>query len=259
MLCVNCHPKQVILLKLLQDWRNGHTAWMMLHRRWWNILDKALCNCGMIPTRADRCCYVLYSTQTRERTWNQNNSTLWHGTNNISIESRARSAGDAAFEKMLDPIEGSPAVGKSVAGIINLFVDVLFGTGGTEMEHRVLARLTTDFQVGSQDWNHLLFTRQRIRWMKDPKSGPSIEVSHERAIEELEKISIERNTKEDPHWTPAMHTTYRSLQGKINWLQSGTQFQWSYKFFRCASKAAYPQLVMWKLLTSWQDNSSHSQ
>ena len=42
---------------------------------------------------------------------------------------------------MLDPIEGSPATGKSVAGIINPFVDDLFGTGGTEMEQRVPARL----------------------------------------------------------------------------------------------------------------------
>ena len=30
-------------------------------QRWWNILDKALCSCGMVPTRADRCCYVCYS------------------------------------------------------------------------------------------------------------------------------------------------------------------------------------------------------
>ena len=28
-------------------------------RRWWNILDKALRSYGMVPTRADRCCYVL--------------------------------------------------------------------------------------------------------------------------------------------------------------------------------------------------------
>ena len=30
-------------------------------RRWWDILDKALRKYGMIPTRADRCCYLLYS------------------------------------------------------------------------------------------------------------------------------------------------------------------------------------------------------
>ena len=33
----------------------------------------------------------------------------------------------------MDPIAGSPATGKTVAGIINLFVDDLFGTSGTEM------------------------------------------------------------------------------------------------------------------------------
>ena len=47
---------------------------------------------------------------------------------------------DAAFEKMLDPIAGSPATGKSVVGIVDLLVHDLFGTGGTEMEQRVLAR-----------------------------------------------------------------------------------------------------------------------
>ena len=35
-------------------------------RRWWNILDKALRTNGMIPTRTDRCCYVLFSIQSRE-------------------------------------------------------------------------------------------------------------------------------------------------------------------------------------------------
>ena len=56
------------------------------------------------------------------------------------------------------------------------------------MEQRVLTRLRKDFQVGSQDWNDVLFTGQRIRWMKDPQSGPSIEVSQEKAIGELEEI-----------------------------------------------------------------------
>ena len=91
----------------------------------------------MVPTRADRCCYVLYSIQSRERTWKQNNSTRWHGAGNILTEPRVRPEVDAAFEKILDPIAGSPAAGKSVAGIMNLLVDDLFGKGGTEMEQRV--------------------------------------------------------------------------------------------------------------------------
>ena len=93
--------------------------------------------------------------------------TQGHDTHDISLESCARSQGDAAFEKMLDPIEGSPAIGKSVAGLLKLFVDDLIGTGRTEMEQRVLARLRKDFQVGSEGWNDVLFTGQRIRWMKD--------------------------------------------------------------------------------------------
>ena len=82
---------------------------------------------------------------------------------------------DAAFEKMLDPIAGSPATGKSVAEIFDLHVDDLFGTGGTDMEQRVPARLGKDFQVGSEDWNAVTFTGQRIRWINVSQSGSYIE------------------------------------------------------------------------------------
>ena len=74
----------------------------------------------------------------------------WKDTGNISREPRVRTEADAADEKMLDPTAGSPATGKSVAGIINVFVDDLFGTGGTDMEQRVLGGLRKDFQVGSE-------------------------------------------------------------------------------------------------------------
>ena len=87
-------------------------------------------------------------------------------------------------KKTLDPIAGSPVTGKSVAGIISLFVGDLFGTGENEMEQRVLARLRKDLQVGSEDWNDVTFTRQRIRWT-DPQSGSCIEAYQQKAIEEL--------------------------------------------------------------------------
>ena len=70
-------------------------------------------------------------------------------------------------KKTLDPTARSPAAGKS---IINLFVDDLFGTGGKEMEQRLLARLRKYFQVGSEDSNDVAFIRQRLRWThKIPK------------------------------------------------------------------------------------------
>ena len=93
-------------------------------------------------------------------------------------------------------------------GFINLFVDHLFETSGNEMERRVLTRLRKDFQVSSEDWNDVAFTRQRIRWTQDHPNGPYIEVNQYKAIEELEEIPVERNTKEDLHCTPSMHTMY---------------------------------------------------
>ena len=88
--------------------------------------------------------------------------------------------------------------------------------------------------------NDVTFTGQRILWTQNPHTGPYIAVSQEKAIEELEEIPVERNTKEDPHCTPAMNTRYRSLLGQRNWLQSRTQFQCCYKFSRCASMATSP-------------------
>ena len=127
-----------------------------------------------------------------------------------------------------------------MAGIINLFVDDLFGTGGQEMERRVLARLRNIFKLVSEDWNDVAFTGQRIRWTQDLQTGPYIEVSQNKAIGELEEIPVERNTKEDLHCTPSMHTMYRSLLGQIYWLPRRTPFQCCYKFCRCASMAASP-------------------
>ena len=72
------------------------------------------------------------------------------------------------------------------------------------MQQRVLARLRKDFQVGSEDWIDVNFTGQRIFWMKDSQSGSCTEVSQQKAIDEVEEISVERNTKEDLHCTPAM-------------------------------------------------------
>ena len=80
------------------------------------------------------CCILLQP----RKPWVQGPIAQENGTKDAFTESRERSEMEAAFEKTLDPIAGSAATGKSVAGIINLFVDNLFGTGGNEMEQRVL-------------------------------------------------------------------------------------------------------------------------
>ena len=44
------------------------------------------------------------------------------------------------------------------------------------------------------------------------------------------------------HCTPAMHTRYTNFLRQINWLLSGTQIQFCYKFSSCASMAASPTI-----------------
>ena len=70
---------------------------------------------------------------------------------------------------------------------------MIFGTGGNEMEQRVLTRLREDFQV-LEDRNDFAFTGQRIRCTQDYQIGPYIDVSQGKAIDELEEIPAERNT-----------------------------------------------------------------
>ena len=161
-------------------------------------------------------------------------------------------------KKTLDPKVGSPATGKSVARIINLRVADLVGTGGNEVEQRVLTRLRKN-QVGSEDLNDVAYTGLRIQWTQDSPNGPYIEVSQSKAIDELEEIPVERNTKEDLHRTPSMHKMYRSLLGQINWKQSRRQFQCCHTFSSCASMAASPTMAIVSLSTNWRVRSSHSQ
>ena len=92
MLCVNYHQKQVILHTLLQDWREPAYGMNDAPRRWWNILDKALCSCGMVPKRADRCCHVLYSRAWANRS--KRTITQWNDTGNISNKPRLRTEVD---------------------------------------------------------------------------------------------------------------------------------------------------------------------
>ena len=59
-----------------------------------------------------------------------------YGTRDVLTELRENQKW--TFHLKNGPIAGSPATRKSVAGIINLFVVDLFGTGGHELEQRVL-------------------------------------------------------------------------------------------------------------------------
>ena len=111
------------------------------------------------------------------------------------------------------------------------------------MEQRVLTRLRKDFQVGSEDWNGVAFTGQRIRWTQDsPKTGRTLKLVKKRLLSSWRRSlgnEIRRN---------AFSALFQCMQcseillGQVNWLQSRLHFPCCYTFSRCASMAASPSV-----------------
>ena len=202
-------------------------------RRWFNVVDKHLVSYGLSPTRADRCCYVLYKKRANANT-EPNRKT---GTTDIFPL-------EQALEYLQDPIQGSPAKGKTVSGIVCLHVDDLYMAGDTNFFKTVIARLRKDFQVGSEDLNDIEFCGQRIKWKFDAHGNKThITVDQKKCIDELHELSFDKSLADGTACTPTLHTGYRSVLGMLNWLQSRTQFHIAYSFSRCASAAAAPTIA----------------
>ena len=108
-------------------------------RRWWNILDKALRSCGMVPTRADAVTYcILYSRVSKL------------GNTGYKRPSHSRTAQKTPSLNHVSDQKWKLHLKKKNRWIplllrgrksINLFVDDLLGTGANDMEQRVLTRL----------------------------------------------------------------------------------------------------------------------
>jgi hypothetical protein len=124
-------------------------------RRWWNVIDTALRKYGMMPTRADRCCYVLCS--------NAKPAPAVKETTKGKKDDSPLQLIEQAIGYLTDPASGCNANGRTVQGIICLHVDDLFITGGPELESRVLVPLRKKFQVRSEDKGDIV--HGTARWM----------------------------------------------------------------------------------------------
>ena len=58
-------------------------------RLWWNRLDKSLRSYGLVPTRADRCCYVLYSSAGAAKSYYAPDPAVWEATTTATGASEA--------------------------------------------------------------------------------------------------------------------------------------------------------------------------
>ena len=200
-------------------------------RRWWQIIDKALLDCGLVPTRADRCTYVLYDSTSKTRTYQPPRSV---NTEQVTISE--------AIDHLMDPVARNNAQGRRPHGFICLHVDDLFMAGDKVFESKVLSSLRKNFAVGSEDKNDIMFVGQRIKWKTHDKYGPYISVDQKLAVDAVEEVKIDKSLKDNIQCNPQLHTAYRSVLGQLNWLQSRTQVHICYKFSRCASAAASPTI-----------------
>ena len=150
---------------------------------------------------------------------------------------------DQLLEHFVDPVHGSPSKGRKSVGILSLHVDDLIISGTPQFLRWFLEKIKKHFTVGHEDINDLMFTGQRVRWVLDEhKKKKYISIDQKLSVQELEEISIPKHLKDTDLCDKQLHTSYRSLLGSINWLQSRTQFQACYSFSRLASASAAPTI-----------------
>ena len=150
---------------------------------------------------------------------------------------------DQLLEHFVDPVHGSPSKGRKSVGILSLNVDDLIISGTPQFLKWFLEKIKKHFTVGHEDVNDLMFTGQRVRWVLDEhKKKKYISIDQKLSVQELEEISIPKHLKDTDLCDKQLHTSYRSLLGSINWLQSCTQFQACYSFSRLASASAAPTI-----------------
>ena len=199
-------------------------------RRWWQVVDKALLSYGLVPTRADRCTYILYGDKKTS-----SNAIKKNPQQELNLED--------ALELLMNASVRNNSQGRKPEGFICLHVDDLYMAGSPEFEKRVLSRIRKDFNVGSEDKNDIMFVGQRIKWKKHDKHGDFISCDQKLAVDQLEEIKVDKQMKDNVPCSPSMHTAYRSVLGQLNWLQSRTQCHICYRFSRCASAAASPSIA----------------
>ena len=100
-------------------------------RKWWDRLDRSLRAKGLIPTRADRCTYVLLGKH------------LPQGSKQEIQYDDLR--GDKLLQPLSDPISSSPSIGRQVHGILVLHVDDGLWSGDAVFKRTVIDPLFKEY------------------------------------------------------------------------------------------------------------------
>ena len=147
------------------------------------------------------------------------------------------------LEHFMDPVNGSNAKGRKPIGMCCLHVDDLFITGTPEFLEKFKKVVKSQFKIGHEDVNDLMFTGQRVKWIIDEKTKKKSHITVEQSlcVSELSEILIPKGMKDEEKYDKDLHTAYRSLLGSIIWLQSRTQFSHVISFHVVLLPLLHPQ------------------
>ena len=125
------------------------------------------------------------------------------------------------LEHVMDSVNGSNAKGRKPIGMCCLHVDDLFTTGTPDFVEKFKKVVKSQFKVGHEDVNDLMFTGQRVKWVigEKTKKKSHITVEQSLCVSELTEVAIPKVLKDEEKSDKDLHTAYRSLLGSINWLQ----------------------------------------
>ena len=249
------HPQKIVVIfKKFANDMNDAT------RRRWNIFNKALP--GMYPTRVDWCCYALYSSQARKQAWKhwvQGAKARQSGTKDTFTESE-RSEMEVVFEKKNVASCCLTSSSKKVRGGNQSICGwSLEKTCGNEVEQRVSTRVGGNIsKLVQKIWTMSPlqdeFVGHKIvykaaHWSQS-RQGNWCVGGRSQWNETRRKTSTVRFF---------MHTRVQRVPlGRINWQQSGIQFQCCYTSSRCASMAVSPTVGDMKS-TKCRYKTSHNQ
>ena len=73
------------------------------------------------------------------------------------------------LEHIMDPVNGSNAKGRKPIGVCCLHVDDLFSTGTPEFLEKFKKVVKSQFKIGHEDVNDLMFTGQLVKRISDEK------------------------------------------------------------------------------------------
>ena len=135
---------------------------------------------------------------------------------------------DTIMDYIIDPVAGSPRRNRTVNGNVYMRVDDLIFTGTDDC----LLSFAEGLKKSLQNENDVMFCGLRI--IKQGATKVPQWLFIRTCIEDLHEALIPKG-KDIDALVGADLTEYRSVLGKINWLQSRTQFHISYHFSRCAS------------------------